>query len=208
MFFITFKRLSLKYIKTIFFEGESATINLFCIMVFLQGFTACVSVAFVFIFHRCSDTWSNPIVFGSTLFLIKEHVYQVFGREFEKIFQHNCLCCHMLQLSCFELEAPILRVQLQHSCFFLKSPALKWSWVKCQILVNLIASLTRITLYKFDVKILAATMIDIIFWDLLIHYQIFFSPQVKRSMFINNKHGIYELLHDLLNDFRIRILGN
>ena len=56
VFFIIFKGLSLKYIKTIFFEGESATINLFCIMVFLQGFAACVSVAFVFIFYRCLDT--------------------------------------------------------------------------------------------------------------------------------------------------------
>ena len=32
-----------------------------------------------------------------------------------------------------------------------------------------------------------------IFWDFLIFYQIFFSPQVKRSAIISNKHGRYEL---------------
>ena len=31
-------------------------------------------------------------------------------------------------------------------------------------------------------------------------YQIFLSPQVKRIMIIGNKHGIYELLHELPND--------
>ena len=34
-------------------------------------------------------------------------------------------------------------------------------------------------------------------------YEIFLSPQVKRIMIINNKHGIYELPNDL-----IRKLGN
>ena len=33
---------------------------------------------------------------------------------------------------------------------------------------------------------------DIIFWDFLILYQIFFSLEVKRSVIIINKHGIYE----------------
>ena len=32
--------------------------------------------------------------------------------------------------------------------------------------------------------------------------QIFLSPQVKQSMVISNKHGIYKLL----NDLRLRIL--
>ena len=49
---------------------------------------------------------------------------------------------------------------------------------------------------------------DIIFRDLLITYQIFFSPQVKRSVIISNKHGIKELAHDLQNDLRLRILAN
>ena len=38
---------------------------------------------------------------------------------------------------------------------------------------------------------------DIIFWDFLILYQIFFSPQVKRSVIITNKNGIYEIPNDL-----------
>ena len=39
-------------------------------------------------------------------------------------------------------------------------------------------------------------------------YQIFFSPQVKRSPIISNKQGIYELPHELKNDIKLRILGN
>ena len=38
--------------------------------------------------------------------------------------------------------------------------------------------------------------------------QIFLSPQVKPSVIISNKHGIYELPHELLNDLRLRMLGN
>ena len=49
---------------------------------------------------------------------------------------------------------------------------------------------------------------DKIVEDVLILYQNFFSPQVKQSMIINNKHGIYELPHELPNDLRLRILGN
>ena len=49
---------------------------------------------------------------------------------------------------------------------------------------------------------------DIIFSVFLILYQIFFSPQVKRSVIISNKHGTYELPHDLPNDLRLKILGN
>ena len=36
-------------------------------------------------------------------------------------------------------------------------------------------------------------------------YQIFLSPQVKRWTIITYKHGIYELLHELPNDLRLRI---
>ena len=39
-------------------------------------------------------------------------------------------------------------------------------------------------------------------------YQIFYSPQMKRSEIISNKHGIYELLNELPNDLRLRILEN
>ena len=40
----------------------------------------------------------------------------------------------------------------------------------------------------------------IIFWDFLMVEQIFFSPQVKRSVIISNKYGIYQLPHELPND--------
>ena len=46
----------------------------------------------------------------------------------------------------------------------------------------------------------------IIFWEILIDDQIFFSPQVKRNMSISNKHGIQELPYDLPNDLRLKIL--
>ena len=39
-------------------------------------------------------------------------------------------------------------------------------------------------------------------------YQILLSPQVKRSAVISNKHGIYELPQELLNNLRLRILEN
>ena len=34
------------------------------------------------------------------------------------------------------------------------------------------------------------------------------SPQVKRSVIISNKHGIYELPHELPSDLRLKILEN
>ena len=43
----------------------------------------------------------------------------------------------------------------------------------------------------------------IIFWDILIDEQTLFSPQVKRSMIVNNKHGIYDLSHKLPDDLRL-----
>ena len=42
---------------------------------------------------------------------------------------------------------------------------------------------------KMQSKILQTTM-DIIFWEFLLLYQIFFSPQVQRSVIISTKHGI------------------
>ena len=39
-------------------------------------------------------------------------------------------------------------------------------------------------------------------------YEILFSPQVKQSVIINDKYGIYELRHELQNDLRLRVLGN
>ena len=53
-----------------------------------------------------------------------------------------------------------------------------------------------------------SAIIFIIFWDSLMFHQIFLSPQVKRCAIITYKRGIYELRHELLNDLRLRILGN
>ena len=39
-------------------------------------------------------------------------------------------------------------------------------------------------------------------------YQIFLSPQVKQCAIITYKHGTYELPHKMLNDLKLRILGN
>ena len=38
--------------------------------------------------------------------------------------------------------------------------------------------------------------------------QIFSLPRLKRSVIISNKHGIYELPHELPNNLRFRILEN
>ena len=40
------------------------------------------------------------------------------------------------------------------------------------------------------------------FWDILMFYQIFMSPQVKRIVIISKKHGTYELPHELSNVLR------
>ena len=47
------------------------------------------------------------------------------------------------------------------------------------------------------------TILAIIFWDFLMFYQTFLSPQVKRIVIISNKHGIYELPNELPNDLRM-----
>ena len=52
------------------------------------------------------------------------------------------------------------------------------------------------------------TIMEIILWDFLMFYQIFLSPQVKRSGIISNKQDLYKLPHKLLNDLRLRILEN
>ena len=56
---------------------------------------------------------------------------------------------------------------------------------------------------KSGSKVLSNTIMDIKFSNFLILYQMFFSPQVKRSVIISNKYGIYELPNDLrLEDLR------
>ena len=44
-----------------------------------------------------------------------------------------------------------------------------------------------------SISIQISTIMEIILWDFLMFYQIFLSPQVKRSAIISNKQGIYEL---------------
>ena len=72
-----------------------------------------------------------------------------------------------------------------------------------------IIPLSWVFYFKCSVNITAvywkeATILAIIFWDILMFDKIFVSPQVKRIVIISNKHGIYELP----NDLRLRALGN
>ena len=46
------------------------------------------------------------------------------------------------------------------------------------------------------------TTMFIIFWDILIDEEIFFSPQAKRSLIISNKHDVYDLLQELPNNLK------
>ena len=72
-----------------------------------------------------------------------------------------------------------------------------------------IKSLRSITKFKEYIRRwFGARMILIIFKDSLMFYQIFLSPQGKRCAIIPHKHGMNELLEELLNDLRLRILGN
>ena len=58
------------------------------------------------------------------------------------------------------------------------------------------------------ISLVKSTTMNKIFWEFWLLYQIFFSPQVKWSVIISNKHGIHELPHKLPNTLRLRILGN
>ena len=63
-------------------------------------------------------------------------------------------------------------------------------------------------LLMFSDLAIIATIMEIILWDFFMFYRIFFSLQVKRSAVISNKQGVYELVHELSNDLRFRILEN
>ena len=52
------------------------------------------------------------------------------------------------------------------------------------------------------------TIMGIISWDFLMFDQLFLSRETKRSKIISNKHGIYELPHELSNELRLTVLGN
>ena len=59
-----------------------------------------------------------------------------------------------------------------------------------------------------NVSITETTIIFIIFWDFLMFYQIFLSAQVKRSVIVTYKRGIYDMPHEMPHDLRLTILGN
>ena len=60
----------------------------------------------------------------------------------------------------------------------------------------------------FKFKLFFATIMEILLCNFLMFYQILLSPQVKRSVIISNKQGVYRLVHKLLNNLRLSILGN
>ena len=47
------------------------------------------------------------------------------------------------------------------------------------------------------------TIMGIMFWDFLILYKIFFSPQVKWSMIISNKHNMCQLPYEFQDNLRL-----
>ena len=51
-------------------------------------------------------------------------------------------------------------------------------------------------------------IIVIIFWDSLMFNQFFVLPQMKRCVVNTSKHGLYELLHELSKELRLKILRN
>ena len=48
------------------------------------------------------------------------------------------------------------------------------------------------------------SFMTIIFWDFLMFYRIFLSPQMKQCAIITYKHGVYKLPRELPNDLRLR----
>ena len=58
--------------------------------------------------------------------------------------------------------------------------------------------------YSLRVLDVVTTIMLIIFWEFLVFDQIFVSSEVKRSAVVCNKDGIYELLHELPNDFGLK----
>ena len=87
----------------------------------------------------------------------------------------------------------------------------KVRWIQTHQIIRLIIMLkmmtkTKNTSHRYCINRPAITFIT--FCDFLMFYQIFLSPQAKRSVIINNKHGIFQLAHELPNDLRLRTFGN
>ena len=101
---------------------------------------------------------------------------------------HRLLVQLRSQISCCNFTYNIW----SHNMIFMKG-----LWMSIECLFNV-----------FQKRMFETRIMDKIFSDFLILYQIFFTPHVKRSVIISNKHGMYELPHELPNDLRLRILGN
>ena len=82
--------------------------------------------------------------------------------------------------------------QLFEGCSCLYEESSQWEKVKS--LFHQIACL-------YESVMVISTIIFIMFWGFLPNFFFFFFlPQVKRCAIITNKHGIYELPHQLPND--------
>ena len=73
---------------------------------------------------------------------------------------------------------------------------------------NLLKNRTRTLNQPMFASGILQTITFILFWDFLMFYQIFFSPQVKRCAIVTNKYSIYDLSNELANELSLRILGN
>ena len=93
---------------------------------------------------------------------------------------------------------------------------LKWNLVPKLIEVAEFNSVVQFFSYSLGIPFLGnfdsklkfkTTIIFILLWEFLMFYQKFFWAQVKRCTIISDKHGKYELPHELSNCLRLRISG-
>ena len=100
---------------------------------------------------------------------------------------------------CNTLEEKYLRMLLYYYIF-------KYTLrILCPLIKSLVNSFIDISSTFPDTS---STITFIIFWDVLMFYQVFPSPPVKRCTIITYKHGIHEFPYELPNDVRLRTLGN
>ena len=114
----------------------------------------------------------------------------------------------LLQLSLNYLgEQKLLLILLTGSSSMTYFPLPKWRLSLYLKLLHPLRTNSSHTSQWTASRFFTTTMV-ITFWDLLIFYQIFLSPQVKWSVIISNKHGTSKLPHKLPKNFRLRDLGN
>ena len=81
--------------------------------------------------------------------------------------------------------------------------------IKVMKLILLLIRRIKVIMIRIILKYRSrSTIMVIIFWDLFMFDKTFLLPQVKRIMIIRNKHRIYKLPNELLNDLRFRMLKN